>query len=145
MVTKGTWGQAGLLKVRLPVSSTMQNQRPAASPVLSVQAEPEQPPDESVLEWTLGRISLPPSSPQLSNFSDIGEEMRLDDLGGTSLRCSATLLTKKQEDEADRERLESLKAHIPACLSNVLAIAPAQVTGAFQLQRRPSNCNATRL
>ena len=127
------------------VTSMMLNQRAVASPVLSVQVEPELPPDESVLEWTLGRISLPPSSPQMSNFSDIGEEMRLDELGATSLRRSsgtldakqsqhAIALTKKQEDEAERERLEALKAHIPACLSNVLAIAPAQVTGVCQLQ-----------
>ena len=32
-------------------------------------------------------------------------------------------------DEAERLRLEALKAYVPACLSNVLAVAPAAVTG----------------
>jgi hypothetical protein len=117
----------------------MQNVSVAASPALSARVVAEQNPDESVLELMLGRISLPPSSPQITSFSDAGEEMRLEDLGSISARTSGVALdatrqnydsAKKLDDEAERERLEALKAHVPACLSNVLSVAPAAVTGA---------------
>jgi Leucine-rich repeat (LRR) protein len=113
----------------------MQHARAVASPILSA-VVPGQEAEESVLEWTLGRISLPPSSPQTSPIADTGEEMRLEDLHNSSRRSSISLLDavstaskKKQDDEAERERIEALKAHIPACLSNVLSLAPAAVTG----------------
>ena len=116
----------------------MQNASVAASPALSARLASEQNPDESVLEWTLGRISLPPSSPQMTSFSEVGEEMQLADLESSFAREPAALLdatqpnndsAKKLDDDAELERLEALKAHIPACLSNVLNIAPAAVTG----------------
>ena len=111
----------------------MQHARAAASPALSAS---EHILDEPVLEWTLGRILLPPTSPQALELLDSGEELRLEDLHSASLRSSkaalnatSAALTKKQDDEAERVRLEALKAHVPACLSNVLAVAPAAVTG----------------
>jgi hypothetical protein len=114
----------------------MQHARAVASPTLSAVASAQEA-EESVLEWTLGRISLPSSSPQTSPIADAGEEMRLEDLQNASRRSSISLLDavstaskKKQDDEAERERIEALKAHIPACLSNVLSVAPAAVTGA---------------
>jgi hypothetical protein len=115
----------------------MQHARAVSSPALSA-VEAEQNPEETVLEWTLGRISLPPSSPHNLPSMDSGEEMRLEDLhtasrrgSKASLNATPTASTRKQEDEAERQRLEELKAHIPACLANVLAVAPAAVTGSY--------------
>lgn len=106
--------------------------RAAASPLLSARVATEQNADDSVLEWTLGRLSLPPPSPAPSSFSVAGEQMHLEDLLSTSAQDSAASpphSTKKEDDEAERLRLEALKAYIPSCLSNVLCVAPATVTG----------------
>ncbi len=134
----------------LPVQvQKMQHARAVASPALSAVVA-EQSPDESVLEWTLGQISLPPSSPHMSPSMDSGEEMRLEDLHTAflcgpkaTLNATPTDSTRKQEDEAQRQRLEELKAHIPACLSNVLAVAPAAVTGSHMCLNHicPLLCN----
>ena len=133
----------------------MQSERAAASPALSARVAAEHSPDEPVLEWTLGRISLPPSSPQTAALSEAGEEMRLEDLESTCIRRSGTALdatrpnrssSKKQDDDAERERMEALKSHVPACLSNVLAVAPAAVTGTHHTPRftrtLPRSCSA---
>lgn len=106
--------------------------RAAASPLLSARVASEQNADDSVLEWTLGRLSLPPPSPAPSSFSVAGEQMHLEDLLSASAQGSATSpphSTKKEDDEAERLRLEALKAHVPSCLSNVLSVAHAAVTG----------------
>lgn len=133
----------------------MQSERAAASPALSARVASEHNPDEPVLEWTLGRISLPPSSPQMASLSEAGEEMRLEDLESTSIRRSGAALDathpnrssgKKHDDDAEFERMEALKSHVPACLSNVLAVAPAAVTGAHHTpcltHSLPCSCSA---
>ncbi len=106
--------------------------RAAASPLLSARVATGQNADDSVLEWTLGRLSLPPPSPAPSSFSVAGEQLHLEDLLSTSAQSSAPSpphSSKKEEDEAERLRLEALKAHVPSCIANVLSVAPAAVTG----------------
>ena len=106
--------------------------RAAASPLLSARVATGQNADDSVLEWTLGRLSLPPPSPAPSSFSVAGEQLHLEDLLSTSAQSSAASpphSSKKEEDDAERLRLEALKAHVPSCLANVLSVAPAAVTG----------------